>query len=67
MTPLNILDGAERKPRRIEIDFHQIRISMADLMKEIERLQSENPDRDYFMDGDKFAIVSVSKSTSGVE
>lgn len=43
---------------RIEIDCRKTRMTMAAMMQTIQKLQAENPDREYYMDGDCFSIVS---------
>jgi len=51
---------------RIEIDFHKTKMTMADVLKAVERLKEENPDREYYMDGDCFAIVSKERTATHI-
>lgn len=44
---------------RTEIDLYTERMSMVQLMERIHGLIAENPDRNYWMDGDTFSILSA--------
>lgn len=41
----------------IHIDFHKVRMTMAEVFSAVEELQRTHPDQEIFMDGDAFAIV----------
>jgi len=49
---------------RIEIDCRKTRMTTSAMMQTIQKLQAENPDREYYMDGDCFSIVSKEKTDS---
>lgn len=46
---------------RIEIDIRTSELTMLQVVEEVKRMQNENPDRDYYMDGDCYAVVSKPK------
>lgn len=47
--------------RRIytEIDFHNVRMTMAQVYEAVKLLQERYPSREVYMDGDLYAIVSA--------
>ena len=45
------------EPDRIFIDIKTCDMTLSQVMLEIARLQSENPEYEIFMDGDRYAIV----------
>lgn len=51
----------DRIDLRTEIDFRTERMTMADVMRKIDRMMAENPDREYWLDGDTFSILSALK------
>jgi hypothetical protein len=46
---------------KIFIDINTSNLTLAEVLKEVERLQSENPGYEIFMDGDAHAIVGRRK------
>ncbi len=48
-----------QKARIIEISFHEHKkMTITEVLQFVQKKQQENPDREYFMDGDTYAIVS---------
>lgn len=45
------------EPDRVFIDIRTCDLTLSQVMAEIARLQSENPEYEIFMDGDAYAIV----------
>lgn len=45
------------EPDRVFIDIKTCDMTLSQVMLEIARLQSENPEYEVFMDGDRYAIV----------
>ena len=45
------------EPDKVLIDIRTCELTFSEMMVEIERLQSEYPDYEIFMDGDAYAIV----------
>lgn len=46
---------------RIEMDFHKVRATMTEVMDFVNREMAAHPDREYYMSGNYYAIVSVPK------
>lgn len=47
------------KARRIELQFGKdVKISMLEVIHFVETESAKHPEREYFMDGDQYAIVS---------
>jgi len=46
---------------RIEFDFHKERLTMNQVMERVNIIQAYNPDREVYMDGDTYAIVSAAR------
>jgi len=44
--------------RRVEMDFRYDKHTMTEVIAFVQRMSSEDPSREYFMDGDLYAIVS---------
>lgn len=44
---------------RIEMDFHKVRATMTEVMDFVNREMAAHPDREYYMSGNYYAIVSV--------
>ncbi len=47
-----------KKGLRVEIDFHEVKATMVEVIDYVNTQIRENPDREYYMDGDLYAIVS---------
>ena len=48
---------------RIEIDIHKNpKIKIIEVLAYVDRESKLNPDREYYMDGDEYAIVSIPRS-----
>lgn len=45
------------EPDHVFIDIRTCDLTLSQVMSEIRRLQSEHPDMEVFMDGDRYAIV----------
>lgn len=45
-----------------EIDFHNVRMTMAQVFEAVRVLQERHPSREVYMDGDLYAIVSAEYS-----
>ena len=46
------------KVRIIELDFHESKMTMTEVITFVEKKKQEHPEREYFMDGDLYSIVS---------
>ena len=45
----------------VYIEIRTCKMTLRELIVEIEKLQAEHPDQDIFMDGDAYAIVGAPK------
>ena len=50
---------------RVEIDIRSSDLRMGQVVETIRNLSLEDPDREFFMDGDLYAIVSKPRKASG--
>ena len=45
------------EPDTVYIDIRTCDLTLSQMMAEVQRLQSEHPEQEIFMDGDEYAIV----------
>jgi len=45
----------------IHIDVRACELTLSEVLLEVKRMKAENPEREFFLDGDKHAIVSRPK------
>ena len=52
---------------KVFIDVRTSDLTLSEIFRQIELIQSDNPDLDIFLDGDRHAIVGRRRSNSGAE
>jgi len=45
----------------VHIDVRTCELTLSEVLREVEKMKAENPGREFFLDGDRHAIVSRPK------
>jgi hypothetical protein len=52
---------------KVFIDVRTSDLTLSEIFRQIESIQSDNPDMEIFLDGDRHAIVGRSRKAEGAE